>query len=59
MAWIHGRAKIVVYNDNAFTTIKFTITSYPTVMIGSLICPSSSTIFLPNPTSGVSYFGDP
>ena len=56
IAWIYGLAKIAVYGENAFTTIKFTINYFPLVTIRSVICLSSITIFPLNPISGVLYF---
>lgn len=55
VAWIYGRAKIVVYREKAWITMKFTITSFLFATTGSLICPLGITIFHSNPTNGISY----
>ena len=55
-ACIHGYAKIIVYGENAFTIMKFTITSFPLATIGNLIYLFGTTIFPSNSTSEGLYF---
>lgn len=46
---------MAMYGEKARTMMKFTITSFPSVTLYSLIWPTNITIFPSKPTKGVSY----